>query len=337
MHIYDMKESICLDDIKSASNDIKNGNLVIFPTETIYGIGANGLNEEAVLKIFEAKGRSSDNPLILHVSSIDMVSTIVESIGDIERNLMDNFFPGPLTIIFPKKDIVPSVVTGGLDTVAIRMPSNLIANKLIEYSNTPIAAPSANVSGKPSGTNINDIIDELGSKVSSIIDNGDSSIGIESTVIRVIDGVIHILRPGFITKEMLSKYAPVVVDKHVLECVSNGESVLSPGMKYRHYAPKTKCIMVYSNNKDKMIEKIKSLENDNTIVICNKNNTIYFNNAVSYGETLEDIAHNIFRILRDVDKMNKDLIIIEGVTKDELGLAIMNRLIRTCSYNYIEL
>ena len=335
--IYNMKDKINIEDIKSASNDIKNGDLVIFPTETIYGIGADALNENAVLKIFEAKGRKNDNPLILHVSSIDMVSTIVKSIGSIEKELMNNFFPGPLTIIFPKKDIVPSVVTGGLDTVAVRMPSNEIANKLIEYSNTPIAAPSANVSGRPSGTNINDIIDELGSKVASIIDNGDSSIGIESTVIRVIDGVIHILRPGFITEEMLCKYGPVIVDKHVLESVSKDEVVLSPGMKYKHYAPKTKCMMVYSANKEKMIDKIRSLENDNTLVICNKRCMSYFNNAISYGESLEEIAHNIFRLLREADAMNKELIIIEGVSKEGLGLAIMNRLIRTCSHNYIEL
>ena len=266
-----------------------------------------------------------------------MINDIAKNIGDIELKLIDAFFPGPLTIIFEKKDCVPSIVTGGLDTVAVRMPSNEIANKLIEYANTPIAAPSANVSGRPSGTNVSDIIDELGSKVDYIIDGGDSKIGVESTVIRVIDGNIHILRPGYITFDMLSLYAPVIVDEHVLGELKKDDIVLSPGMKYTHYAPNTKCVMVYSDDKDKMIAKMKEFNTDNTLVICNEENTKYFNNAISYGTNLQDIAHNIFKILREVDKYNKDLVIIEGVTKDGLGLAIMNRLIRSCSHNYIEL
>lgn len=335
--ILDFKEKINDKELKRCAESIKNGNLVIFPTETIYGIGADGLNETAVKKIYEAKGRKSDNPLILHISNKNMINDIAKNIGDIELKLIDAFFPGPLTIIFEKKDCVPSIVTGGLDTVAVRMPSNEIANKLIEYANTPIAAPSANVSGRPSGTNVSDIIDELGSKVDYIIDGGDSKIGVESTVIRVIDGNIHILRPGYITFDMLSLYAPVIVDEHVLGELKKDDIVLSPGMKYTHYAPNTKCVMVYSDDKEKMIAKMKEFNIDNTLVICNEENTKYFNNAISYGKNLQDIAHNIFKILREVDKYNKDLVIIEGVTKDGLGLAIMNRLIRSCSHNYIEL
>ena len=302
--ILDFKEKINDKDLKHCAESIKNGNLVIFPTETIYGIGADGLNENAVKKIYEAKGRKSDNPLILHISNKNMINDIAKNIGDIELKLIDAFFPGPLTIIFEKKDCVPSIVTGGLDTVAVRMPSNEIANKLIEYANTPIAAPSANVSGRPSGTNVSDIIDELGSKVDYIIDGGDSKIGVESTVIRVIDGNIHILRPGYITFDMLSLYAPVIVDEHVLGELKKDDIVLSPGMKYTHYAPNTKCVMVYSDDKDKMIAKMKEFNTDNTLVICNEENTKYFNNAISYGTNLQDIAHNIFKILREVDKYN---------------------------------
>lgn len=337
MVIFNEKNGINLEDIKEAATYIKSGNLVIFPTETVYGIGADGLNSNAINDIFKAKGRKNDNPLILHVSSIDMVYKIAKNINDIELKLMNKFFPGPLTIIFDKKECVPYEATGGLDTVGIRMPSNVIANKLIEYSNTPIAAPSANVSGKPSGTNVSDIIDELGSKVSAIIDGGDSNIGVESTVIRVIDNKIHILRPGYITKEMLEQYAEVIIDKHILGDISKDDKILSPGMKYKHYAPNTKCIMVYSDDNDKLISKIKELETDNTLVICNELNKNNYKKNISYGKSLEDIAHNIFKILREVDNYNVDLVIIEGVTKDGLGLAIMNRLIRACSHNYIEI
>lgn len=337
MKLYNEKDNINFEDIKEASSFIKSGELVIFPTETVYGIGADGLNGNAINDIFKAKGRENDNPLILHVSSIDMVYRIAKNIGDIELTLMNKFFPGPLTIIFDKKECVPYEATGGLDTVGIRMPSNIIANKLIEYSNTPIAAPSANISGKPSGTNINDIIDELGPKVSAIIDGGESNIGVESTVIRVIDNKIHILRPGYVTKEMLEEYGEVIIDKHILGDIEKDDKILSPGMKYKHYAPNTKCIMIYSKDNNKLINKIKELETFNTLVICNEKNISKFKRGISYGSTLEDIAHNIFRILREVDNYNVDLVIIEGVEKEGLGLAIMNRLIRACSHNYIEI
>ena len=337
MVIYNLKDNINLDDIKQAADFIKSGKLVIFPTETVYGIGADGLNSDAINDIFKAKGRKNDNPLILHVSSIDMVYRIAKNINEIELKLMNKFFPGPLTIIFDKKECVPYEATGGLDTVGIRMPSNIIANKLIEYSNTPIAAPSANVSGKPSGTNISDIIDELGDKVSVIIDEGDTKIGVESTVVRVIDNKIHILRPGYVTKEMLEPYAEVIIDKHILGDIEENDKILSPGMKYKHYAPNTKCIMIYSKDNNKLISKVKELETSNTLVICNELNRNNYKKCISYGNTLEDIAHNIFKILREVDNYNVDLVIIEGVEKEGLGLAIMNRLIRACSHNYVEI
>ena len=323
--------------LQDAANCIKDGKLVLFPTETVYGIGADGLNEEAVKNIFIAKGRASDNPLILHVSSIEMIEKIAKDISPLEYELINNFFPGPLTIVLNRKDIVPNVVTANLDTVGVRMPKNKIAHDLIELSNTPIAAPSANISGKPSGTNINDIFNELNDKVDYIIDGGDTKIGLESTVIRVINNEINILRPGKITYEDLSKFAKVNISKHILKEAEKNEVVLSPGMKYRHYAPSTKCILVYSDNQDKLIRKMQELENDNTLVITNSKNIDKFKNAISYGSTLEEISHNIFRLLRSIDKENKELVIIEGVKAEDLGLAIMNRLIRACSHNFIEL
>ncbi len=323
--------------LQEAAQYIKDGKLVLFPTETVYGIGADGLNEEAVKNIFIAKGRASDNPLILHVSNLEMIERIAKDISPLEYELINNFFPGPLTIVLNRQDIVPNVVTANLDTVGIRMPENKIAHDLIELSNTPIAAPSANISGKPSGTNINDIFNELNDRVDYIIDGGDTKIGLESTVIRVINNEINILRPGKITYEDLSKFAKVNVSSHVLKEVEKNEPVLSPGMKYRHYAPTTKCVLVYSDNQDTMINKMQELENENTLVITNNNNLNKFKNAIGYGTTLEEISHNIFRILRSIDKENKELVIIEGVKATGLGLAIMNRLIRACSHNYIEL
>ena len=203
--IFDMKDKININEIEKASNLIKEGKLVLFPTETVYGIGADGLNEQAVKNIFIAKGRAQDNPLILHVSSFEMITRIAKNINEVEKNLIFKFFPGPLTIILERTKIVPDVVTGGLNTVGVRMPSNIIAKTLIEKANTPIAAPSANISGKPSGTNIKDIFDELNNKVDCIIDGGNTDIGLESTVVRVIDNKVKILRPGKITKEQLEK------------------------------------------------------------------------------------------------------------------------------------
>lgn len=331
----DCKNSYKKEDLKKAANIIKNGGLVLFPTETVYGIGADGLNENAVKNIFIAKGRAQDNPLILHVCDINMIKTLVKGVNEIEKELIDKFFPGPLTIIFDKKDIVPNIITGGLDTVAIRMPKNDIAHDLIELANTPIAAPSANISGRPSGTNINDIFDELNDKVDYIIDNGDTVIGVESTVIRVIDNVIHILRPGKITYDDLKEIAPVIIDEHVLSDVKENDKIISPGMKYKHYAPNTKCLLL-SGDDNNVINKINEYYNDNTLVIAKDDIAKLYDNNISLGNTLEDISHNIFKALRKADKEKKNLIIIVGVKPKGLGLAIMNRLIRACSHNYIE-
>jgi L-threonylcarbamoyladenylate synthase len=336
--IIDLKNNDNYDLIEEAGKCINNGELVIFPTETVYGIGADGLDIKAVEKIYIAKGRKSDNPLILHISNIDMVDSIAKNITSLEYELMNKFWPGPFTIVLDKKDIVPDIVTGGLDTVALRMPSNIIAKKLIEYSGVPIAAPSANISGRPSGTDVEDIVDELGDKVSIIIDGGNTKIGIESTVVRVINNEVHILRPGYITKEDIETITnKVVVDKHVLEDVKENDKVLSPGMKYKHYAPDTKCILVYSENEEKLINKIKELEREynKSVILTTDKNINKFNNAISLGSTLEDISYNIFRVLRKADKLNADIIIIQGVSNEGLGLAIMNRLIRVCSHNYI--
>lgn len=325
--------------IKKAGNIIKTGGLVLFPTETVYGIGADGLNEKAVKKIFIAKGRAQDNPLILHVSDKNMIEIIARNITNMEKNIIDKFMPGPLTIILKKRKIVPDIVSAGLDTVGIRMPEEEIAKNLIKEAKIPLAAPSANISGKPSGTNIKDIFNELNNKVDIILDNGPTKIGVESTVIRVIRGKIHILRPGKITKEDFEKLNyKVIIDKHTLNKFTEEQKVLSPGVKYKHYAPNSKCILIYSKNNNKIVKTTKEISKKykNPLILCTEKNKDNYKNPLIMGETLEEISKNIFTILRKVDNYNPDIVIIEGVKSEGLGLAIMNRLIRACSYNYIE-
>lgn len=339
---FDLKEKIEDNSIKEASKSIQKGGLVLFPTETVYGIGANGLDEEAVKKIFIAKGRKQDNPLILHVSNKKMVNQIAQNITELEYKLMEAFWPGPFTIILERTEKVPDVVTGGLNTVGIRMPSNEIAQKLIEYSKVPIAAPSANISGRPSGTNVEDIFQELSDKVDYIIDGGQCEIGVESTVVRVIGKEVHILRPGKITKEQIQKIAEKVeVDSHIMGDLKPNEPVLSPGMKYKHYAPNAKCVLVYSKENDKLVETIteKAKEYKNPLIVCHHHNIEKYQtkNVIDMGETLEEITKNTFKTLRKVDGYNPDIVMIEGVEKEGLGLAIMNRLIRACEHHYIEI
>lgn len=335
------KDNKNYEELKAPAEAIKQGKLVLFPTETVYGIGADALNTDAVKKIYVAKGRASDNPLIAHISSIEMLENLVVEVGEIEKKLIEKFWPGPLTIVFKKKSIVPDIITGGLDTVAVRMPSSEIARKLIEFSNCPIAAPSANISGKPSGTLVEDIIEELDGKLEYIIDGGKVDIGVESTVIRVVDGVVHILRPGKVTAEDIENLAiPVHIEKQILGEYKEGEKVMSPGIKYKHYAPNTKCVLVYSENNEKMVEKINELcEKKQVVILCKNQNIEKYNvqNKLNMGETLEEISQNIFTLLRKADKYNAELILIEGVEKTGLGLAIMNRLIRACAHECIEI
>ena len=336
-----LKEEYNEEKIKEAAQDILNGKLVIFPTETVYGIGANALNDNACKNIFKAKGRAGDNPLIVHVNNVDMIKQLVEEPNEVEKILISTFCPGPFTLILKAKNIIPKSVTAGLDTVGIRMPSNKIANKLIEYAGVPIAAPSANVSGRPSGTKIEDILKEFDGKVSTIIDDGMVDLGLESTVVRVIDNKVRILRPGKIIKENIEKLGiEVEIDKNILGKYDGKEKVLSPGMKYRHYAPNTKCMMVYSKNEEAMVNKINELIKDKkALVVCRDKNFDKYDtkNKIKMGNSLEEMAHNIFSILRQVDNYNVDIVIIEGMQKDGLGLALNNRLLRACEYNYIEI
>ncbi len=323
---------------KILKQEIENDNLVIFPTETVYGIGANALSIDAVNKIFDVKTRAKNNPLIVHLKSKNEIEKYAYIENDIEQKLIDTFMPGPITIILKKKDCIQSCVTAGLDTVGIRVPENIIAHKFLEVVDKPIAAPSANISSRPSGTRVCDIQDEFQDKVNYIIDGGESRIGLESTVVKVIDNIPTILRPGYVTKEMIKNVVGVCnVSEHVLKEVDINEKVESPGMMYKHYAPRTKCILVYSKDINTLRELVKENIIDKTIILgSNKLKDISCLKFINYGESLEEISHNIFSLLRLCDIYNANLIIIEGVEKEGLGLAIMNRLIRTSNFNYIE-
>ncbi len=323
--------------IKKAGKAIREGKLVIFPTETVYGIGANGFDEVAVKNIFRVKGRASDNPLILHVGNFDMIDMVCKNINSTERRLIDTFFPGPLTVVLEKSDLVPDAVSGGLATVGVRMPNNEIARNLINFSGVPVAAPSANISGKPSGTCVFDIDDSLKDNVSFVIDGGSTLVGIESTVVRVVSGVVNILRPGKISLEdFIDAGFDAVYNKNIFNDVKLNDKVMSLGMKYKHYAPNVECLLIYSEDNEKFVSKVHEFESDyNILVVCMENNFEKFKNAISMGSSLEEVSHNIFHILRELDKTNYDLVIVEGVKKKGLGVAIMNRLIRACSYNYI--
>ena len=322
-----MSKIISSNELDKAIDSLNKGNLVIFPTETVYGLGANALSYDAVDKIFEAKNRASNNPLIVHLKNKDEITKYAIISNKIEQKLIDTFMPGPFTLILKKKDIIPSNVTCNMDTVGIRVPIDSIAHELLDKLSFPIAAPSANKSTKPSGTNVLDIIDEFNDSVDYIIDGGESLIGLESTVVKVIDNVPTILRPGFITREDIEEIIGKCNVSEYLFKKAEGK-VESPGMLYKHYSPNTECMLCDKEIINNFVDKNKK------IIIIGHDLDIDCYKYYDYGNDLDSIAHNIFKLLRKADKQEADLIIIEATTIKSLGLAIMNRLIRTCNYNY---
>ncbi|MBR3134729.1 MAG: threonylcarbamoyl-AMP synthase [Clostridia bacterium] len=337
-YYFDWKDGIKEDELNIAIEELKNGKLLLVPTETVYGIAANAYLDDACRKIFDAKKRPQDNPLIVHVSDKGMISEIAEEPNEIEKELIDNFMPGPFTLILNKKKVIGSVVSANMNTIGIRMPSNEIVNRIIKKSRIPIAAPSANVSGRPSGTCVEDVIDELKEKMDVIIDGGKCKIGIESTVVKVIDGVPMILRPGYITEQDIERVAGSVrLSDKLFETIEGNDHVESPGMKYRHYAPKTKCILVeYGDNQINRINEIIH-KNNNVCVLGYEEDKSFievedsrFINLGSRND-LKKVSQNVFSALRNIDKIeNCELAIVEGIEKKGLGLSIMNRLSRAC-------
>ena len=335
----DVKEGIY-----KAAEIIKTGGLVAFPTETVYGLGANGLDENAVPKIYEAKGRPSDNPLILHISEFDEIKNIVKEIPDVAFVLADEFWPGPLTMVFKKSDIVPYRTTGGLESVAVRMPSNKIARELIKMAGVPVAAPSANSSGRPSPTKADHVLSDLDGKIDMVIDGGTVDIGLESTIVDVTGEVPVILRPGFITEEMLSEAIGRVKTDDAVKNLSPDKDLKpkAPGMKYRHYAPQGK-MTIYKGNPEKVVkiinEETAKSEGKKTAVLATDETKRYYKAdiVISLGnrEDCESIAHNLFDALRSFDDMGAEIIFSEGFDESRLGFAIMNRLHKSAGYNIV--
>ena len=330
--------------IEKAADIIKNGGLVAFPTETVYGLGANALDADASKKIYEAKGRPSDNPLIAHIASLDTLDEIVEDVSDVAKKLIDKFWPGPMTLIFNKKPNVPDSTTGGLDTLAVRFPSNKIAMELIKSSGVPIAAPSANTSGKPSPTKGEHVIEDLDGKVDMILDGGEVGLGLESTIIDVT-GKPTILRPGFITQEMLEEVIEEVeLDKTLLAKPTEDFVPKAPGMKYRHYAPKTELVIVKGDAKgvaERIREEIENFDGEAAIITVDEHQSLYEEvdaKVVSWGslENMNAIAHQIFDALRRVDDWGVDIIYCEAFEEKDLGLAVMNRLTKAAGYQVID-
>jgi len=324
---------------------IKDGGTVAFPTETVYGLGANALDGQAVSKIFKAKGRPSDNPLIVHVSAIEEVRQLVKEIPPEAKALMDIFWPGPLTIILEKSDIIPPEVSANLDTVAVRMPAHPVALSLIKAAGVPIAAPSANISGKPSPTKGEHVVEDLVGRIDAIILGDDCKVGVESTVLDMSGDVPTILRPGGVTREQLETVLGVVmIDPALEEGLHIEAKPKSPGMKYTHYAPRAEVVIV-KGSRDLVIDKIKDMIRENKEkgkevgLLCFDDDCLKFEGVIlkSMGERqrLDKVASNIFGLLREFDKTNVDIIIAEAVEEREIGQAIMNRLIKAAGYKVV--
>lgn len=327
-----MTRLLTKEQLDIGANILKNGGLVAFPTETVYGLGANALDENAVKKIYAAKGRPSDNPLIVHIANYDNLKFLVKEVPPKAKMLMDKFWPGPLTIILNKTEKVPNIVSGGLNTVAVRMPSNKIALELLKLASVPVAAPSANTSGKPSPTNAQYVIDDMFGKIDAIITGESCEVGLESTVLDMSGDVPKLLRPGGVTYEQLTEVLGEVQKK--FECNDN-ETPASPGMKYKHYSPNAKVVVV-KNDFENYIN-ICTQNYQNVAVICY--NDIKINEKCKLRKIVnspKEYAEILFSAMREFDKQNADIILAQDVDDVGINLAIKNRLYRSAGYNFYE-
>lgn len=336
----------CLMQMKEAAELIRRGEVVAFPTETVYGLGGNGLLEEAVHKIYEAKGRPSDNPLILHVCDMAMTESLVQEIPETARKAMDYFWPGPMTVILPKAEKVPSCVTGGLSTVAVRMPAHKTALRLIQEAKVPIAAPSANTSGRPSPTKAEHVMEDLDGRIPMILDGGAVKVGVESTIVDFSEAVPVILRPGRITKMELEKVIGCPVRMNTAFLGKDNGVPKAPGMKYKHYAPKADMTIVLGERKA-VIAKINCLavkqkELGNRVgVICTDETVEEYtaDDVVSVGRrcNMETVTAKLYDVLRGFDHKDVDIIYSEGFEEEPLSEAVMNRLVKAAGHKIIRI
>ncbi len=347
---YIDEDNLDINIIKEATSVIRSGGTVVIPTETVYGLGANALSSEAVSRIFKAKGRPSDNPLIVHISCLDMLIYIIgEPISPKAQALMDRFWPGPLTLIFKKSSKVPREVTAGLETVAVRMPDSSFALSLIEESGLPIAAPSANLSGKPSPTMPEHVVNDMAGRVDMIICGKDSRVGVESTVLDLSGDIPTILRPGGVTYEQLREViGEVAIDPGL---VDKDGVPKAPGMKYTHYAPEAEMLIVKGHVKavaDKLAQLAKeAMEANKRVGILSSDETkiIYSSlfdseqiKIISLGsrESSSTMAARMFAALREFDKAGVDVIYAEAVEEVHIGMAVMNRMKKAAGFNILE-
>jgi L-threonylcarbamoyladenylate synthase len=328
-----------------AAELLKQGKLVAFPTETVYGLGADGLNEKAVRNIFQAKGRPSDNPLILHIAHKQEINQLVAHIPANAKILIDTYWPGPLTIVFRRKAVVPDIVTGGLDTVAIRLPDSIVARELIALMGTPIAAPSANTSGRPSPTSAQAVLADLEGKIDAVVDAGSCQIGVESTVVDCTTPVPTLLRPGGITLEMLM----ATLGEVEMDPILSGSFELSPrspGMKYTHYAPDAPMVLfegTYPQVADLLLQEVVTAlaagKRVGALVSAETAARLPVGVVASiYGmrQQVDEIAANLYMALRSYDNDAVDVIYAEGISEEGLGLAVMNRLRKASGYRIVK-
>ncbi len=316
------------DELQEAATLLREGEVVAFPTETVYGLGCNGLDEDAIGKVFEAKGRPQDNPLILHIASNDELYDLAERVPALAEELMEKFWPGPMTLILKKQSHIPDKVTGGLDSVGIRMPSHPIANRLIALSGCPIAAPSANRSTKPSPTRADHVVEDLAGRIPMIIDGGETGVGVESTVIDMTVYPPVVLRPGAVTLEMLRE----VDSEFQLDTgLEPGKTPKSPGQKYRHYAPKTKVVLVEDD-----ADILRELEGRIPMFVAIMGMSDFVQPwdklmRFDLGDSIEQVSANMFNALRILDHYGLQVILAQTYREEGLGLAVMNRLKKAAS------
>ncbi|HNZ98206.1 L-threonylcarbamoyladenylate synthase [Ruminococcus sp.] len=336
-------DTVLLSDRKSdlikAAEFIKTGEIVGIPTETVYGLGADASNEEAVAMVFRAKGRPADNPLIVHLADFSQAVNYTSSIPRLAYKLAERFCPGPLTMVLPKNDRIPMITSGGLDTVGIRVPSHPVMHRIIELSGCPIAAPSANTSGYPSPTSASHVMRDMNGKIAAVVDGGSSEYGVESTVISIEgENSVRILRPGCVTKEMLSEVCDeVIIDHAILHELEAGQKAASPGMKYKHYSPRADIIMV-EGNLSSFISYVGEKYGDGVyslIFDTDRDNFPY--RYMTYGKDSSEQAHLLFQRLRELDDIGAEKVYVRAPSPEGVGLAVYNRLIRAAGFEVIRI
>lgn len=327
------------ENIEYCASLINKGEIVGMPTETVYGLAANAYDHCAVEKVFAAKGRPADNPLIVHIADINMLYELASYVPDTAKKLADRFWGGPLTMVLPKSDKVPLITSGGLDTVGIRMPANKVAKSFIKACGVPIAAPSANISGKPSPTCARHVYEDMCGKIPAVLDGGECAVGVESTVISFEKESVRILRPGAVTKDDLLEVADkVILDEGILSEVDITKKAASPGMKYKHYSPKARVILI-NGSIDKFLEFAEKNVSDGTYLMCfdgDKDRIPENINAVFYGKSSVDQAKNLFSVLRKLDELHAKTVFARVPSSDGVGLAVYNRILRAASFDVVE-